>query len=148
MCTRKGTEGSNPSLSAKIPLDRVSADDFSVPLSRMRDRLRDSARDEGRPGVLLHDRVAPWRRVRRGYSRPPRGLRDRRGGPSARDNRDGRVIRELARLRRIYGPGRWRKRKGIARIRLDDGTLRTAEIHGYAAHGIGRKELKIKRFLA
>jgi hypothetical protein len=60
----------------------------------------------------------------------------------------GRGIRELARLRKIYGTGRWRKRKGIARIRLDDGTLRTAEIHWYEAHGIGRKELKIKRFLA
>jgi hypothetical protein len=60
----------------------------------------------------------------------------------------GRGIRELARLRKFYGTGRWRKRKGIARIRLDDGTLRTAEIHWYEAHGIGRKELKIKRFLA
>jgi hypothetical protein len=53
----------------------------------------------------------------------------------------------LARLRRVYGVGRWRKRKGIARIRLDDGTIRTAEIHWYEASGIGRKELKIKRFV-
>jgi hypothetical protein len=60
----------------------------------------------------------------------------------------GRGIREIVRLRKVYGRGRWRKRKGIARIRLDDGTLRTAEIHWYEAHGIGRKELKIKRFLA
>jgi hypothetical protein len=60
----------------------------------------------------------------------------------------GRGIRELARLRKLYGAGRWRKRKGIAKIRLDDGSLRTAEIHWYEAHGIGRKELKIKRFLA
>jgi len=58
-----------------------------------------------------------------------------------------RGIRELARLRRVYGAGRWRKRKGIARIKLNDGTLRTAELHWYEAHGIGRKELKIKRFL-
>ena len=56
-------------------------------------------------------------------------------------------IREVARLRRIYGRGRWRKRKGIARIRLDDGTTRTAEVHWYEAHGIGRKEVKIKRFI-
>jgi hypothetical protein len=57
-------------------------------------------------------------------------------------------IREVARLRRIYGRGRWRKRKGIARIKLDDGTTRTAEVHWYEAHGIGRKEVKIKRFIS
>jgi hypothetical protein len=57
-------------------------------------------------------------------------------------------IRELSRLRKVYGPGRWRKRKGIARIQLGDGTVRTAEIHWYEAQGIGRKELKIKRILA
>ncbi|MBL8797870.1 MAG: hypothetical protein JNM56_28490 [Planctomycetia bacterium] len=59
----------------------------------------------------------------------------------------GNAIRELPRLRRIYGPGRWRKRKGMAAIRLPDGTIRRAELHWYEAHGIGRKELKIKRFL-
>jgi len=46
-------------------------------------------------------------------------------------------IRERARLRRIYGRGRWRKRKGVAEIRLDDGTLRTAEVHWYEATGLG-----------
>lgn len=56
-------------------------------------------------------------------------------------------IRELARLRRLYGPGRWRNRKGIARIRLADGAIRDAEIHWYEAPGIGRKEYKIKRLL-
>jgi hypothetical protein len=60
----------------------------------------------------------------------------------------GSQIRELARLRKVYGPGRWRKRKGIGRIRLADGTIRTAELHWYEAHGIGRKELKIKRLLS
>lgn len=59
----------------------------------------------------------------------------------------GRAIRELKRLRRIHGPGRWRKRKGIATVRLHDGTIRGAELHWYEAHGIGRKELKLKRFL-
>jgi hypothetical protein len=53
-------------------------------------------------------------------------------------------VRELARLRRRYGRGRWRKLKGIARVRLMDGTIRTAEVHWYEAHGIGRKELKLK----
>ena len=52
--------------------------------------------------------------------------------------------RKLARLRRRYGSGRWRKLKGIARVRLIDGTIHTAEVHWYEAHGIGREELKIK----
>ncbi len=59
----------------------------------------------------------------------------------------GRGIRELARLQKVYGRGYWRKRKGIAEVRLPDGTVRLAEIHWYEASGIGRKEFKIKRFL-
>jgi hypothetical protein len=49
----------------------------------------------------------------------------------------GRAIRELRRLRRPHGRGRWRKRKGFARVRLLDGTIHEAEIHWYEAHGIG-----------
>jgi hypothetical protein len=56
-------------------------------------------------------------------------------------------IREIARLRRIYGRGRWRKCKGIARIRLPDGSVHLAELHWYETAGIGRKELKIKHLL-
>ena len=56
-------------------------------------------------------------------------------------------IRELARPRKTYGPGRWRKRKGIADIRFKDGSVRTAELHWYEASGIGRRELKIKHLL-
>ena len=56
-------------------------------------------------------------------------------------------IRELARLRKLYGRGRWRKRKGIARVRLEDQTIQLAEVHWYEATGIGKKEFKIKRFL-
>jgi hypothetical protein len=56
-------------------------------------------------------------------------------------------IREIARLRRIYGRGRWRKRKGIARVRLAGGSIHLAEIHWYEAGGIGRKEFKIKYLL-
>jgi len=56
-------------------------------------------------------------------------------------------IREIARLRRIYGRGRWRKRKGLARVRLADGTIHMAEVHWYEATGIGRKEFKIKHLL-
>jgi hypothetical protein len=56
-------------------------------------------------------------------------------------------IREIARLRRIYGRGRWRKRKGIAHVRLPDGSVHLAELHWYEAAGIGRKEFKIKHLL-
>ena len=59
----------------------------------------------------------------------------------------GSAIREVARLRRVYGPGRWRKRKGVARVRLSDGSVHIAEIHWYEAAGIGRKEFKIKHLL-
>jgi len=58
-----------------------------------------------------------------------------------------RGIREVARLRKQYGRGRWRKRKGIATVRLADGTARTAELHWYEAAGSGQQEYKIKRFL-
>ena len=59
----------------------------------------------------------------------------------------GNSIRELPRLRRLYGKGRWRKMKGVARIRLRDGRVRRAELHWYEAHGIGKKEFKRKGFL-
>ena len=59
----------------------------------------------------------------------------------------GRSIRDLARLRKQYGKGRWRKLKGIATIRLSSGRVRRAELHWYEAHGIGRKEIKRKRYL-
>jgi len=56
-------------------------------------------------------------------------------------------IREIARLRRVSGRGRWRKRKGVARVRLADGSVHLAEVHWYEAAGIGRKEFKIKHLL-
>lgn len=56
-------------------------------------------------------------------------------------------INDIMRLQKQYGPGRWRKLKGIARIRLQGGSTRVAELHWYEAHGIGRKKIKIKRFL-
>ena len=56
-------------------------------------------------------------------------------------------IRDLARLRRAYGRGRWRKRKGVARVRLDDGSVHLAELHWYEATGIGRREIKIKHLV-
>jgi hypothetical protein len=59
----------------------------------------------------------------------------------------GRRIRELPRLQRVYGPGRWRKLKGIARVRVEGGRQFAAEVHWYEAAGVGRKEFKIKRIL-
>jgi len=59
----------------------------------------------------------------------------------------GRSIRELARLRRAYGQGRWRKRKAVAKVELSDGFVCDAEVHWYEAAGIGKRELKIKRLL-
>jgi hypothetical protein len=59
----------------------------------------------------------------------------------------GREIRDLPRLRKTYGQGRWRKLKGVATVRLASGRVRLAELHWYEAHGIGKKELKRKRYL-
>ena len=69
------------------------------------------------------------------------------GGISIETFARGSSIRELSRLRKLYGKGRWRKRKGFAAVRLSSGTIRTAEIHWYEASGIGKKEFKIKRFV-
>ena len=55
-------------------------------------------------------------------------------------------IRELSRLRKIHGLGNWRKRKGIAMVRLSDGSVHEAEIHWYEATGIGKREFKIKHY--
>lgn len=59
----------------------------------------------------------------------------------------GSSIRDIARLRKCYGLGHWRKLKGIAMIRLRSGRIRQTELHWYEAHGIGKKEIKRKRYL-
>lgn len=56
-------------------------------------------------------------------------------------------IDDIERLRRTYGSGRWRKLKGIAVVRLEDGTESDAELHWYEAHGIGKREMKVKELL-
>jgi len=56
-------------------------------------------------------------------------------------------IRDIRRLRRMYGKGRWRKLKGEALINLRNGKIRLAELHWYEAHGIGKREMKRKRYL-
>ena len=53
-------------------------------------------------------------------------------------------VRDRIRLQKQYGRGRWRKLKGVANVRLPDGTIRLAEVHWYEAHGIGKKEPKLK----
>ena len=60
---------------------------------------------------------------------------------------EGPSIRELRRLRQHYGPGRWRKKKGMALVETDDGAHQLAEIHWYEAHGIGKVKMKVKRWL-
>lgn len=56
----------------------------------------------------------------------------------------GTSVRDRARLRKRYGRGRWRKLKGVATVRLMDGAVRLAEVHWYEAHGIGKREFKLK----
>jgi len=58
-----------------------------------------------------------------------------------------RILQEVSRCSTRGRLGRWRRLKGIAMVRLKDGTIRKAELHWYEAAGIGRKELKIKRYL-
>jgi hypothetical protein len=59
----------------------------------------------------------------------------------------GSQIRDLKRLRKQFGPGRWRKLKGIADVKFESGRIRRVELHWYQAHGIGKKKFKIKRYL-
>ena len=56
-------------------------------------------------------------------------------------------IREINRLRKSYGPGNWNKMKGIAQIKLSSGKIRLVELHWYEAHGIGKKEIKRKKYV-
>ena len=56
-------------------------------------------------------------------------------------------IRELSSLKEKFGGKRWRKLKGVANVRLPSGNLRQAELHWYEAHGVGKRKMKIKRFL-
>jgi len=59
----------------------------------------------------------------------------------------GGTIRDIMRIRKQYGLGRWRKMKGVAKVRLQSGSIRNVELHWYEAHGIGRRKMKIKRLL-
>lgn len=56
-------------------------------------------------------------------------------------------VRIRALLRKLHGRGRWRKRKGVATVRLRNGAIRRVELHWYEAHGIGRRDFKIKTYL-
>jgi len=56
-------------------------------------------------------------------------------------------VRVLSYLRKAYGRGRWRKLKGTATVRLPNGVLRRVELHWYEAHGVGKKDIRIKHYL-
>ena len=56
-------------------------------------------------------------------------------------------VKVRALLRKAYGLGRWRKMKGLAMVRLGNGQVRRVELHWYEAHGIGRRDFKIKRYV-
>ena len=56
----------------------------------------------------------------------------------------GRGVHDRTRLNKLHGNGRWRKLKGLATVRLPDDTIHKAEVHWYEAHGVGRRELKLK----
>lgn len=59
----------------------------------------------------------------------------------------GHGITNLSRLNKVYGKAHWRKLKGICKVELEDGTVLRAEVHWYEGHGIGKKEIKIKKYL-
>jgi hypothetical protein len=59
----------------------------------------------------------------------------------------GKGVRSRLQLRKKYGPGSWRKLKGMARVRLEDGSEHDAEVHWYEAHGVGKRDIKIKRLV-
>ena len=59
----------------------------------------------------------------------------------------GTSIKIRKRLEKLYGSGNWKKMKGIAEVRLSDGSVETAEIHWFEAHGIGKKNIKVKYYL-
>jgi hypothetical protein len=56
-------------------------------------------------------------------------------------------VRERRQLRDQFGGRRWRKLKGVGRVRFPNGTVRLAEVHWYEAHGVGRRKMKVKRVL-
>ncbi len=59
----------------------------------------------------------------------------------------GRAVRDVSRLNKVHGAGRWRMLKGSASVRLPSGRVRFAEVHWYEAHGIEKRDFKIKRYL-
>jgi hypothetical protein len=60
---------------------------------------------------------------------------------------EGCAVKVRKRLGKLYGRGNWKKMKGVARVRLSDGSVRLAEIHWFEAHGIGKRNIKVKYYL-
>ena len=60
----------------------------------------------------------------------------------------GHSIRTLPYLSKTLGKGRWRKLKGVAMVeRISNERIRLAEVHWFEAHGIGKRQDKIKCWL-
>jgi len=59
----------------------------------------------------------------------------------------GSSIRDISRVRKQFGPGRWRQLEGTASVKLENGHIRRAEVHWYEARGVGKRKMKIKRFI-
>lgn len=56
-------------------------------------------------------------------------------------------IRDRRQLTDRHGGRRWRKLKGVGLVRFPNGEVRRAELHWYEAHGVGRRDMKVKRVL-
>ena len=98
------------------------------------------------PSAALYFRPGPLTARTRDFASPG-GFRIPGRISRAETIAQGTDIRELPRPGRVHGPGNRRKRKGTARIQLDNGDIRLAELHWYEAHGIGRREVRRKRYL-
>jgi len=60
---------------------------------------------------------------------------------------EGSSVKIRKRLEKLYGRGNWKKMKGIAEVQLSDGAVTRAEIHWFEAHGIGKRNIKVKHYL-
>ncbi|HEY5885993.1 MAG TPA: hypothetical protein VIT88_15000, partial [Pyrinomonadaceae bacterium] len=74
----------------------------------------------------------------------PNGFRNNWAADRVEVIAKGPSVRARSRLRKNHGGTKWRKLKGVANVRLPDGTIRLAEIHWYEARGVGKRELKLK----
>lgn len=61
---------------------------------------------------------------------------------------EGKRIRILKYLKKRYGGQHWKKKKRVALVKDPySGLPRRAEVHWFEAHGVGKVEIKRKRWL-